>query len=88
MTFARCSMCRRPLQGKSAKRTFCSSACRQRAYRRRRDGLPEQFMAEGAGAMGRRSLAEQRQRIQQISELLAVGASLTHADVSAILGRR
>jgi hypothetical protein len=81
-------MCRTPLEAKSSKRTFCGPACRQRAYRRRKAGLPESFLSEGAGATGRRSLAEQRGRIRQLLDLVSMGAVLTERDFRAILGRR
>lgn len=39
----RCAVC-----GRRARRRFCSAACRQKAYRRRRAGRPEDYRVESA----------------------------------------
>jgi hypothetical protein len=45
---------------------FCSGRCRQKAYRRRKQGLPEQFAIAGL-PQGSRSLAESWDAIQRLN---------------------
>jgi hypothetical protein len=80
-----CAACGQPnLDGQTAtrgrRRTFCSRACRQRAYRRRRQGLPENALAAGA-RRGRLALAESYERAcldEAIAELEAARRMLAN----------
>jgi hypothetical protein len=49
-----CAHCHADLEGR--RRGFCNGRCRQAAYRRRRAGLPEDYIA-GSGRRGRVPLA-------------------------------
>jgi hypothetical protein len=78
-------MCRRPMQAKSAKRTFCTDACRARAYRRRVQGVPETFLSDGARPHGPVSLAAYRARIVRVTELLEMGVELKYEQTKWLL---
>jgi hypothetical protein len=78
--FMACVMCRAQMEPTRSTKTFCSAACRQRAYRRRRDGLPERFLSEGAAPSGRFSLRQRRQRIRRILDLIEAGIEPTQDD--------
>lgn len=80
-------MCRRPMEARRSTRTFCSDACRVRAYRRRKAGLPEAFLAAGASSLGSLSLSEFRGRIRHVLELVEMGADLKHDQVTLLLRR-
>jgi hypothetical protein len=75
------------MEGRSSKRTFCGNACRQRAYRRRKQGLPETFLADGADPRGPVSLRTFRERIHRVSELLDMGVELNHERMMFLLRR-
>jgi hypothetical protein len=51
------------------KRLYDSNVCRQRAYRRRRAGVPEHFLYDGLRRSGRTSLGDVRERIQRLRAL-------------------
>lgn len=87
MRFIACAVCRTPLEARSAKRTFCSNACRQRAYRRRKAGLPETFVATGRRHFGRRSLVQYHAGLKRVMEATAMGVDLKHDQVMLLLHR-
>jgi hypothetical protein len=87
MRFIACVVCRTPLEASSAKRTFCSNACRQRAYRRRKAGLPETFAARGRRDLGRQSLVQYHQGLQRVREAAAMGIDLKYDQVMLLLHR-
>lgn len=66
--FYYCIVCGGPLD--PPKRLFDSNACRQKAYRRRRAGVSENFLYDGLRNGGRTSLRDVRDRCQRRLALL------------------
>lgn len=83
--FVACLVCGTPLAGAYAHRTWCSDACKMRAYRRRKQGLPEDYARHGAGNRGPISMRAQRERVQRVTELVAMGIELKHDRVMFLL---
>jgi hypothetical protein len=80
-----CAHCGNPvLDGR--RRTFCRTACRTAAFRRRQAGVPESFAA-GGGRRGRLSLAEafERDQLERLgAELEATRLAASESDWSRL----
>jgi predicted nucleic acid-binding Zn ribbon protein len=85
MRFVHCVMCNRPLEAKSSKRTFCTDACRMRAYRRRKQGIPETFLHDGAETdRGPVSLRARREKSLHHLRLLELGVEVRYSHLKAL----